>query len=207
MEAKDSSSILSSETTRRRTLKIMAGSAAATLGFPIRMNAAPQTVSHAAHAPVQESPAGPYVLKHFSVQQAQTIDALAEVIIPADEHSPGATAANVHEYIDEVVSSSPEIVKKLWADGLAAMDRMATAEYGREYAKCAAHQQTALMEKISRNEEHPETLEEKFFGLLKAATIDAYYTSSIGIHGDLQYQGNTVVVEFPGCIHDEHKAG
>jgi hypothetical protein len=207
MEAKDTFSILSSETTRRRTLKIMAGSAAVTLGFPIMIDAAPQTVSHAAHAPAQEAPAGPYVLKHFSAQQAQTIDALAEVIIPADKHSPGAKAAKVHEYIDEIVATSTDVVKKLWSDGLAAMDRMAAGEYGREYAKCAAPQQTALMEKISRNEEHPVTLEEKFFDVLKAGTIDAYYTSRIGIHEDIEYQGNTVVVDFPGCTHEEHKAG
>lgn len=182
----------------------MAGSAA-TLGLPAVVNAAPQTVSHAAHAQAQD--AGPYVLKHFTAEQAQTIDALAEIIIPADDHSPGAKAAKVHEYIDGVVSFSPDAVKKLWADGLSAMDRMAHEACGQEYARCPGPQQAALMEKICRNEEHPSTLEEKFFGALKAATIDAYYTSSIGIHDDLKYQGNTVVAEFPGCAHDEHKKG
>jgi hypothetical protein len=183
----------------------MAGSAAATLSLPVVIDGAPQTVTHAGHDQAQA--AGPYVLKHFTAQQAATIDALAEVIIPADDHSPGAKAAQVHEYIDEVVSSSPDVAKKLWADGLAAMDRMARAEYGQGYTRCTGPQQPALMEKISRNEEHPSTLEEKFFGALKAATIDAYYTSSVGIHDDLEYQGNTVVVDFPGCAHDEHKRG
>ena len=51
--------------------------------------------------------------------------------------------------------------------------------YGQEYARCAGPQQTALMEEISRNEEHPSTLEEKFFGALKAAAIDAYYTDCL----------------------------
>jgi hypothetical protein len=185
----------------------MAGSAAATLGLPIVIDAAPQTVPHAAHAQAQSAPTGPYVLKHFNIEQAQTIDALAEVIIPADDHSPGAKAAKVHEYIDEVVSSSPDAVKKIWADGLAAMDRMARDAYGQEYRRCIAPQQTALMEKVSRNEEHPLTLEEKFFSVLKAAAIDGYYTSTISIHDDLEYQGNTVVVEFPGCAHDEHRNG
>ena len=207
MERKPSSGILASETTRRRTLKIMAGSAAATLGFPIVINAASQTVNHAGHAQTQGAPTGPYILKHFNTEQALSIDALAEVIIPADDHSLGAKAAKVHEYIDEVVSSSPDTVKKLWADGLAAMDRMARDAYGQDYARCSGHQQSTLMEKISRNEEHPSTVEEKFFGVLKAAAIDGYYTSTIGIHDDLEYQGNTVVVEFPGCAHDEHKKG
>src|ERR1051326_6045577 len=204
MERKPSLDTQSSETTRRETLKIVAGSVA-TLGLPIVTCAAPQTVSHTAHEPTQD--AGPYVLKYFTAGQAQTIDALAEVIIPADNHSPGAKAARVHEYIDDVVSFSPGTVKKLWADGLAAMDRMARAADGQEYARCSGPRQTALMETIGRNEEHPSTLEEKFFGVLKAAVIDAYYTSSIGIHNDLEYQGNAVVADFPGCAHDEHKKG
>jgi len=204
MERKQSPDIRSSETTRRRTLRMLAGSAAA-LGFPIIVDAAPQTVTHAAHAPAQGAHTGPYVLKQFTAEQAQAIDALAEVIIPADDHSPGAKAAKVHEYIDEVVSSSPDTVKKLWADGLTAMDRMAREAYGQAYGRCTGAEQTALMEKISGNEEHPSTPEEKFFVLLKDAAIDGYYTSRIGIHEDLDYQGNSAVTEFPGCAHDEHR--
>jgi hypothetical protein len=37
-----------------------------------------------------------------------------------------------------------------------------------------------------------------FFALLRNLTVDAYFTSEIGIN-DLQYQGNTFVKEFPGC--------
>jgi hypothetical protein len=192
--------------TRRQTLKIIAGSAASTVSFPI-LTAAPQAVSHAAHMQAREAPLAPYVLKYFSKQQAGTLDALCEVIIPADDHSPGAKAAKVSEYIDVIVSSAAEPVKKLWADGLALMNHMARDQYMHEYAQCTADQQATLMEQISRNEEQPAKLEEKFFVALKAAAIDGYYTSKIGIHQDLGYQGNTVVVDFQGCTHDEHKAG
>jgi hypothetical protein len=202
MEDDDTNNTRSSATTRRETLKIITGSAAAALGFPIEIGAAPQ----AAHHHTQRALSVPYVLKHFSAQQAQTIDALSEVIIPSDDHSPGAKAAKVYEYVDEIVSSSADSVKTLWMEGLAAIDRFAHNEYGQEYAKCTAARQIAVMEKISRNEEQPITLEEKFFVALKAATIDGYYTSKIGIHQDLEYQGNTVVVEFPGCTHGEHKS-
>jgi len=34
---------------------------------------------------------------------------------------------------------------------------------------------------------------------VKRATIEGYYTSAIGIHQGLQYQGNTALSEFPGC--------
>jgi hypothetical protein len=202
MEDNDTQNARSYPATRRETLKMITGSAAAALGFPIKIGAAPQA---AHHHPQPASPV-PYVLKHFSAQQAQTVDALSDVIIPSDEHSPGAKIAKVYEYVDEIISSSADSVKKLWMDGLAAIDRSANTEYGREYAKCTPAQQITIMEKISRNEDQPVTLEEKFFVALKAATIDGYYTSKIGIHQDLGYQGNTVVIDFPGCTHGEHKA-
>jgi hypothetical protein len=202
MEDNDTQNARSYPTTRRETLKMITGSAAAALGFPIEIGAAPQAVHH--HP--QPASSVPYVLKHFSAKQAQTIDALSDVMIPSDEHSPGAKMAKVFEYVDEIVSSSGNSVKTLWMEGLAAIDALAHNEYGQEFAKCTAAQQITVMEEISRNEEQPSTLEEKFFAALKAATIDGYYTSKIGIHQDLGYQGNTVVLDFPGCTHGEHKA-
>ena len=41
--------------------------------------------------------------------------------------------------------------------------------------------------------------------VVQQTTIDGYYTSAIGIHQDLEYQGNTALAEFPGCTHPEHK--
>ena len=207
MKVNDPYDLCSFPPTRRHALKIMAGSAAATLGFPILIQAAPQAISHAAHAPAPQMPAASYVLRYFNTLQARTIEALSEVIIPADDHSAGAAAAKVYEYIDEIVFSSPNDVKKLWTEGLAGMDRLAIGQYGQEYAKCSTPEQVALMESISRNEDQPATHEQKFFAVLKTATIDGYYTSSIGIHQDLNYQGNTMVLEFPGCTHPEHENG
>jgi gluconate 2-dehydrogenase gamma chain len=37
-----------------------------------------------------------------------------------------------------------------------------------------------------------------FFAFLRNLTCDGFYTSKIGI-ADLQYIGNTVLHEFPGC--------
>jgi hypothetical protein len=207
MKAEDASDTGSFPTTRRHTLKVVAGSAAATLGFPILTQAMSQAISDAARAQARQTPAASYVLKYFDSLQARTIEALSEVIIPADDHSAGAAAAKVYEYIDEIVSSSPNDVKKEWTEGLAGMDRLAMGQYGQEYAKCSKPQQAALMDSISRNEDQPATPEEKFFVVLKTTTIDGYYTSTIGIHQDLEYQGNTMVLEFPGCTHPEHGNG
>ncbi len=57
----------------------------------------------------------------------------------------------------------------------------------------------------NRGEDKPTTPEEKFFVEIKRATIDGYYTSRIGIHQELEYQGNVPQAEFIGCTHPEHK--
>ena len=54
-------------------------------------------------------------------------------------------------------------------------------------------------------EPEPKTRVERFFARLKLMTVDGYYTSAIGIHRELEYKGNAVLTEFPGCGHEEHK--
>jgi hypothetical protein len=145
-----------------------------------------------------------YQARFFSAVEMQTLDALTETIIPADSHSPGARSARVSEYIDVILSKAKPDVKMLWSEGLASMDQLANNAYGERYAQCSGEQQHKLMASIAANEERPATPEERFFVALKAATIDGYYTSAIGIHKDLEYRGNTAVLEFPGCQHESH---
>lgn len=46
---------------------------------------------------------------------------------------------------------------------------------------------------------------EAFFALTKGATIRGYYTSEIGIHKELRYKGNALLVEFVGCQTQDGK--
>ena len=89
--------------------------------------------------------------------------------------------------------------------GLAAVDLGAEREYQKPFARCAPDQQSDLILKISENEGCPTTPEERFFAAIKNATIVGYYTSEIGIHQELEYQGNTAMGEFEGCGHLQHK--
>lgn len=186
--------------TRRKALKMLAGSAGAAVSFPILGKAAP--FDHPARAAATGAAAAP---KFFNPHQIQALAALSETIIPADGHSPGAKAARVFTYIDEVVAGADENLKTFWTQGLAAVDKLAELESGKTFAGCPVEQQVALMRRISENEDHPATLEERFFVALKQATIDGYYTAEIGIHKELEYQGNTALAEFKGCTHEHHK--
>src|SRR5207244_5274285 len=98
-------------------------------------------------------------------EQIRTLEARAETIIPADEHSPGARAARVWEYIDEIVADADKGAKDLWTQGLAFLNGVAQQEHGKNFEDCTADQQVALVERMSRNEDAPTRPEERFFRL------------------------------------------
>ncbi len=167
-------------------MKTIAGSAGAVVGFP--------ALSQAAVAST----------RFFDSHQRESLAALVESIIPADDHSPGAAAARVHEYLDEIVADSSKDSKSFWMRGIAAVDERAESDFGKKLKDCSEKERIALLEKLSANEERPATLAEKFFVALKRSTIHAYYTSEIGIHKELDYHGNTALADFEGCPHEDH---
>ncbi len=142
--------------------------------------------------------------KFFNPQQMETITAISDLIIPTDEHSPGARAAGVSGFIDLIVSESSNEVKALWRDGLVAVDRMSELQFSATFGRAGQEHQISLLKAISRNERRPSTIEERFFVAIKSLTVDGYYTSPIGIHQDLRYKGNAYLKDFVGCSHPEH---
>jgi hypothetical protein len=136
---------------------------------------------------------GDYRLAFFSEDETRLVDELMEMIIPADDHSPGAHAAQVSLFADLMVSTSDAAEQQQWRRGIQAMrDETARSSTVQALAKAAA------------NEAHPATDLDRFFVALKRMTVNGYYTSEIGIHQDLNYQGNTYLSEFPGCDHAGH---
>ncbi len=196
---------LADQLSRRRALKILVGTASAAASLPVIGEGAAQGPSSVCHIASPAADLATHQPKFFRPEQIRTLEALSETIIPADEHSPGAKAARVWEYIDEIVADADQATKDIWTRGLASLNGMAEREHGKSFEDCTADQQIALVERIGQNEETPTQPEDRFFVAAKRATIDGYYTSAIGIHQDLQYQGNTALAEFPGCTHQEHK--
>jgi hypothetical protein len=148
---------------------------------------------------IQQSSATP-ALKAMSAAQFRTIEALTEAIIPTDERSPGAKAARVPEYIDLLLSEQDEAAHQQLSDGLKALDAFSEARFQKPFAALDESQTEAALTELSRNEKKPETTEEKFFKAVKNATIHGYYTSEIGIHKELRYQGRKILQEYVGCL-------
>ena len=126
----------------------------------------------------------------FTRDEFALLDKLTELIIPADDHSPGAHAAGVAAYIDRTVAEAyvPD-EKTSWRKGLAAIGQLLHE---------GDAQPAAVLTKLAAKEKDPQTEAEKFFTQLKQTTAFAYYSSSIGIHQEMGYLGNVIQQEFRG---------
>jgi hypothetical protein len=135
----------------------------------------------------------------FTKDEYAAVDALMETIIPTDSHSPGAQAAGCAAYVDrQLAESTLESDKTIWREGVKALDARCRSQFDKAIPEVTPEQRISLLEEISRNEQHPKTAQEKFFNTLKHATAFAYYSSSIGIHKEMEYKGNVYLPQFVG---------
>lgn len=138
-------------------------------------------------------------LRFFSKAEFEIIDAFAELLIPADAQSGGARAAGVAAVLDERLAESRDPAwRQSWHDDIAEIDRLSRVMFRRRFMAATTAQRIALMERISRNEADPKEAGEYAFGTFKWSIADIYYRTRIGIHDDLQYQGNVLQDEFAG---------
>ncbi len=137
--------------------------------------------------------------RFFTPAEYALADELAEQILPADEHSPGARAARAAAFIDQQLAETwdPD-AKRQWREGLRRIDALSRQMTGKPFLGASADERLALLTRLARNEADPKLPEEKFFVELKTRVAFAYYTSKIGIHDELEYKGNTYLREFAG---------
>lgn len=159
------------------------------LGLTAAAVAATPLVKLPADAIVTATPPG----KFLTAAELALVDELSELIIPTDDHSPGAKAAGVAAYIDYRLSISvePDWQAK-WRTGLKAVNGLSRDLNGKAFMDATAEQRVAVLTKMAAGEENPKTPEEHFFNELKRWTVTGYYTSSIGIHQDQEYKGNVI---------------
>lgn len=138
--------------------------------------------------------------RFFTPKEYTLVEELSETIIPADSHSGGAKAAKVAEFIERQVRDYEDQTKQeLWHEGLRLIDSMSQHYNGKSFVECGAEERIAVLQVLSDNEQMTEIPEVEFFGELKRLTARGYYTSKIGIHDELEYKGNRILMEFVGC--------
>ena len=144
----------------------------------------------------EKASTGVYKAKALNAHEYQTMEKLADLIIPADEKSPGAAAAGACEFIDLLASQNPKLLD-IYTGGLAWLDRAMQRRYSTDFLNAKPNQQTALLDLIAYHKNESPELGPgiSFFAWARQMVVDAYYTSAIGVKA-VGYMGNTAVAKF-----------
>ncbi|HLJ51384.1 MAG TPA: gluconate 2-dehydrogenase subunit 3 family protein [Bryobacteraceae bacterium] len=138
----------------------------------------------------------------FTPAELAIAQELTEIIIPADDHSPGAKAAKCAEYIDFRLAETDDAeARRRWREGLKLVNSLSQKMNGLPFLQATPEQRVGVVTSMASNEEEPKSPAELFFVELKRRTVNAYYTSKIGIQ-ELEYQGNVYLAEFVGYDTD-----
>ena len=87
--------------------------------------------------------------KFFSPEEFAMLDELTELIIPADDHSPGARAAEAAAYLDgRLAESIDEENKKQWHEGLKRIDVLSHEMHGMPFLEATPEQRVAVLSRM-----------------------------------------------------------
>jgi gluconate 2-dehydrogenase gamma chain len=150
-------------------------------------------------AAIAQSPAAgkDYQPLAFTAAGYKTLERLTDLIIPVENGNPGALAAGAAAWID-TISSENDTLKRIYRNGLAWLDGAMKKRGAVDFVSAAPAQQTALLDLIAyRRNDSPELAPGiGFFAWVRRMTVDAFYTSEIGIK-DIDYRGNSPMASYP----------
>ena len=155
---------------------------------------AAQEVHYLAAQAQAAGPAGPM---SYTPAELKTLERLTDLIIPVENGKPGALAAGCAAWID-MISSENEQLKKIYRDGFGWLDATMKGRGAASFAEATPAQQTELLDLIAyRRNQTPELAPGiEFFTWVRRMTVDAFYTSEIGIK-DIDYRGNSPMGSYP----------
>ena len=158
-----------------------------------------KTVAALGFATLQLPASEPNAPVFFKKDEFATLDKLTDLIIPTDDHSPGAHEAGVAPYIDWMAAHAIEPSEKSsWTKGLAMVDALSQEMCGKRFIKASKQQQIEVLTRLSGGAGTVTPEQTHFWGQLKDTTAYLYYSSSVGIHKDLEYKGNVPIEQFQG---------
>lgn len=187
---------------RRKSLKILAGTALATGAVAVGCNTNDSKTADQ-QDPLKDMKIDRYdaekvrerqlltMDRFFTDHEMATITVLADIIIPADEFGGSASEAKVPEFIEFIVKDMPQHQIPL-RGGLRWLDLQCVKQFEKAFVDCSDEQKIAMIDQIAFPEKAAPEMKQgvAFFSLLRNLTATGYYTSEVGIR-DLGYVGNT----------------
>jgi len=166
---------------------------------------------------------GAYTPKALKPHEYKTVTRLAELIVPADDVSGSAVDAGAPEFIDLLCSQNEQLAD-IYHGGLAWLDVGMRKRHGKSFLEAGEAHQTEMLDALvaagrTERERRGEELVYRrspdykdfsgytvnragelgpgihFFDWVRKMSVDAFYTSPIGIK-DLGYLGNRAVSKY-----------
>jgi gluconate 2-dehydrogenase gamma chain len=142
---------------------------------------------HGSHADAAKANT-PLTFQYLTPEQAATIEAICEQIIPADE-DPGAKWAGVVHYIDLGLAGDLKEYRPVYDAGLKRLSVLTQAAGMKPFAKLDFAAQTRILEQLEKDAGRGEAgaSGREFFQLVRRHTIEGFW-------GDPKYGGNREMI-------------
>jgi hypothetical protein len=146
-------------------------------------------------------PGGPWPLTLGEAARLTTA-VLCDLIIPADDHSPAASAVGVVEFIDEWISApypQQRSDRELVLTGLRWIDDEAKERFQKGFSTISDAQRSQIADDIcsAANAKPAYASAAKFFARFRDLTAGGFYTTPVGMK-DIGYVGNVPLAKFDG---------
>lgn len=123
-------------------------------------------------------------LEVLTAEEAQTLEAICDCLIPSDANGPGAREARAVHYIDRSLASHNSAARHNYGVGLNAINEFARKTRGKGFAELSTDQQNSILLAVQTNKISGFIPNGSgFFNLLRSDTID-------GTFCDPYYGGN-----------------
>jgi gluconate 2-dehydrogenase gamma chain len=140
----------------------------------------------------------------LTAPELETVAAVCDMILPADERSPAPSKVGVHEFVDEWVSAPYPRQKEdrqIIRGGLAWLNTECNRRFGRPFKQLTAAQKTTICDDICDEDRAKKRASLQagalFFARMRYLTMLGFYTTLEGMK-DIGYVGNMPAAEWQG---------
>jgi gluconate 2-dehydrogenase gamma chain len=124
--------------------------------------------------------------RFFTVREAQTLEAMCDRIIPADQ-DPGAASSGAVNYIDIQLGGPFQRQQKAYWQGIAGVDETSRSKFGKMFVALPASKQDEVLKALEKGQAAGEIWKKRsskqFFAMVVRHTMESFY-------GDPRHGGN-----------------